>query len=311
MKVNVKLLLYFVAIAFLICSCEKDDEELPVSQPVSDVNIVAKNQMVEVSWENPTNELYQKSVLRYGDQEVELEKDQNYIVLENLTNGVEYSIEIISIDSNGTESEPVVVTATPDQFVTTYEGKDAFDGTYYREADGLRYKVEVSGSNLNYIMGTMSHYEWFFEGEVSNISDTSFVHDYVYSADPVYDEKKVISEGKDLKSNEFCIEIDDEVFYVRYGYKKISGDSSFLPGKYRRFYNDNYPEDEGTVSFYAEFDESGDGRFWTEDPQTEDTNESLVTWDNDQLLAGDYIFAEYKNEIYLISRDRDPLLKKQ
>ncbi len=316
MRFNVKVLISLISVSLLMFSCEKEDEqlpELPVSDPVTSVEVIAGNQKVEVFWVNPSNELYEQSILRYGDQEIELSKDQDSVVLENLINGTEYSIEIVSIDSNGTESEPVVVTATPEPFVTVYEAKDAEDGIYFREESGLRYKVEISGNNLSYIIGTTSHYEWFFEGPVSEENDTSFVFDYVYSADPIFAEREVINEGKDIQTNEFCIELYGETYYVRTALRKISGDASFLPGKYSRFYNRIESDGEEIFNnhYYAEFDEEGNGIFWNDDSQTDDNGETLVTWDNESLLNEDFIFAKYKNEIYLITKSRTTLLKKQ
>ncbi|MCP4181691.1 MAG: DUF4959 domain-containing protein [bacterium] len=293
---------------FGVTSCNKD-KDLDTIPPLAatEITVEALNSAVLLTWTNPSDEDFVLTKITYGEITIEVSKGENKRKIEDLTNGTEYTFDISTVDNAGNVSEPVSVKSTPDKYVSVVQGNDIEDGTFDRLNTTLPIEVTFSNSNCTQTMDAGGT-EYIWEGTWSFESDTTYKFDCEYYTID-YRGKVHVADIIKRKTSAFCYEYSDTIFFVEKVFRKIDGEEGFLQGSYRSYMIDNSTDMlsySDTTFFYANIIEDGNIVY-----SDSDGNSSTVTWNNQDLLNGDFLFVTYKDETYLITREESYLYNKR
>lgn len=296
-----------LVLIFFATSCSNDDIDTTPPQQTSEITAEPLNSAVLLTWVNPSDEDFALTKITYGETSIEVIAGESEKTIENLTNGTEYTFELSTVDNEGNISEPVSIKATPNKYVTVIQGNDIEDGTFIRDLGP--YSVTTVFSNTNCTQRTEAGgTEFIWEGTWSFENDTTYKFDCEYYTDDFRGITHVANIIK-RKSPGFCYSYSDTTFFVEMAYRKVDGSKSFLQGSYRYYKRDNSTDVSSysdTTIYYVEISEDG-----TINYSDSDGNSSSSIWDNQDLLNGEYLFATYKNETYLIIREESILYNKQ
>lgn len=301
--------LVFLGLLLVVISCGKDDPldvipPSPVSEvipptPVSEVSVKALNSSVVLTWTNPLSETFRKTKITYGDITIEVLKGINTAEIESLTNGVEYTFVISTIDVDGSNSSSVSIKSTPDQYVKLYKGTDIKDGTYDRLHSMYKFELIINknnSTNTMYLNG--SSYIW--KGTWSYKNDTTYVFNGGHYLNSSFAGLEHLSDVIKETTPLFCYETSDSTFLVRNAYVKIDGKDDFLPGSYKSYYNESWKDNPSSDSKTVRLVEiSADG---TIAYGNSDNKPTTGTWSNKNLLNGDFVFVTFRNHKYLVVR---------
>lgn len=300
--------LFLLGIILVATSCSKDEDldTIPPEQ-VTGITAEALNSAVLLKWINPTDEDFSLTKITYGETTIEVSAENNEKRIENLINGTEYTFELYTVDKEGNISEPITVDATPDKYVTIIQGNDIENGTYDRL--DASFPIEVVFNNTNCIQtmeagGT----KFIWAGTWSYENDTTYKFDCEYYTDDFRGITHVANLIK-RKTPVFTYEYSDTTFFVEKAYLKIDGEDGLLQGTYKSYIKD-ISEDvtsySDTTYFYANISQEG-----TIEYSDSDGNSDSGVWTNQDLLNGNFLFISYKEETYLIIREKSILYNKQ
>lgn len=302
------LVLTLVALILFATSCSKDKDldTLPPKQ-VTEVSAKALNSAVLLQWINPSDKDFLLTQISYEESTIEVSANNNEKKIENLVNGKQYTFKLCTVDKAGNISEPIVINATPDKFVTTIQGNDIVNGTFDRI--DTSFPVDIVFNNSNYVQ-TMKAGEtkYIWKGTWSFENDTTYKFDCEYYSD---DFRGVVHIANMIKRRTpvFTYKYSDSTFYVEKAYLKINGDEGLLQGSYKSYMkeiSDDTPSYNDTTYYYANISKEG-----TIEYSDSDGNTDSSVWDNQELLNGNFIFVTYKKETYLVIKEKSILYNKR
>ena len=308
LKMRNYLSLFLLGIILVATSCSKDDDiDTIPPEKVTGITAEALNSAVLLKWINPTDEDFLLTKITYGETIVEVSAEKNEKRIENLINGTEYTFELYSVDREGNISEPITVAATPDKYVTIVQGNDIVNGTFDRLNSSFPIEIVFNNSSCVQTMeagGT----KYIWEGTWSFENDTTYKFDCEYYTDDFQGVTHVANIVK-RRTPTFNYDYSDSTFYVEKAYLKIDGDEGLLQGTYKSYMkdiSDDAPSYSDTTFFYANVSQDGNIEYSDSDGNTDSGD-----WDNQDLLDGNFLFVTYKDESYLVIREKSILYNKR
>jgi len=307
---NFTKLFRFALLAIILLQACKSEEAKDTTPPLRVSDLIAEpvNQAVVLRWTN-TGENVKHFEITYGDQLLTLGTDKDFVRIDNLVNGQEYTFAMVVVGKNDVKSDPMTVIATPDKYVTQVEGKDFLSGTYRNTSYSLLTEVTITGNNYKKTL-TAGNNKFIWEGTLNKQNDTTYRFVVEYSMISNMGTTHVANIVEDHNSV-MCFSSlkGDSIYYVQTAYEKIEGDPKFLPGKYKRYiksYSDDWLPGNDTTYYYIDIDANGNiSRY-----DTFNLDVSNETWTNDDLLNGNYFFVTLNSRIYIIDKKNTQLSAK-
>ncbi len=304
MKLNLRTLIVLAGLALLVAACEKDNDETKVvpdttaPQVVSALKATAQNQKVLLEWGNPSDADFCKTVIVGNGKTIEVTKERTSAAVDGLTNGMEYSFEVYTIDNSGNKSSSVFATAKPDGYVTVLEGREFESGVYCQKGDPFSVEIKIDGSSYLRTLTNKQNEQFIWKGTVSKSNDTTYTFTYEYYTVSRMGTRHVANIENKINAM-LCYSIADSSFYAEQVYEKIEGDARFIAGKYRSYAKSvsvDVPSYSDTTYTYLEF--KADGSFSCVDSNYSDSD----SWTNNDLIANNYLFVKLNGKTYLIDR---------
>ncbi|WP_435654275.1 hypothetical protein [Cellulophaga baltica] len=311
MNILSKKLFLVLTVCGLFFSCSSDDGPAADTPPGAVVNLegIAQNEAVWLQWTNPTDTDLDKITISYNGVSTDIAKTAEAFKVEALTNKEEYTFEITVTDLAGNVSASTSVSATPDKYVALYDGIDVESGFYSKtESNGIIFDTTIDGANiLKRVFLPASGNEYFWEGTLVKNNDATFTYELEYYgiSNGVRDH---VADLVQVTNAVFSFEYDDQMRFASNVnvYEKVEGDENFLEGTYSSFLNttseDNSSFDEMT-SRTIEFTATNGVVL------TVKGEETLSSWNNQDLLDEKYIFVKYNSKTYLIENPSEYLAK--
>jgi len=142
-----------VVLALITWSCEKENEvDKTPPAVVSGIAVSTMNSSVKITWTNPGDEDFAKIKIVYGNNTIEATKEETEKIITDLENGSEYTFSFITVDKLGNESEPVIIKAKPDKYVTKTNAIPVASGTYSRIKPIFPSTITINNSQYKRIM---------------------------------------------------------------------------------------------------------------------------------------------------------------
>jgi len=305
MKNFTSYLILAVATLFFVACTKTENDSIP-PKGVSGLSATPMNQAVQLTWVNPVDEDFDKTKIIVESNIVEIPKDYNSVLIENMENGKEYLFEISTCDVNGNYSESITIKCTPYKYVTSIIGREIESGTYDAVHPTFPVGIVVNGNQYKRTMqagGT----KYIWEGTWQKTNDTTYTYNYEYYTD---DYRGIIHVANmvDKYNSAFCFDFKDTTFAVEEVYEKLEGPAGFITGKYmdyRKTTSDDEPSYNDTTHNFVTFTNDGVATY-NNDGTIETSN-----WDNQDLLDGKYLFVNINSRIYLIDRKKKYVFAKQ
>lgn len=290
-----------VVLALITWSCEKENEVDKTPPAVaSGIAVSTMNSSVKITWTNPGDEDFAKIKIVYGNNTIEATKEETEKIITDLENGSEYTFSFITVDKLGNESEPVIIKAKPDKYVTKTNAIPVTSGTYSRIKPIFPVTITINNSQYKRIMeagGT----QFIWEGTWGIENDTTCKFNYIYHTIDIRGDKHVAT--MDEKNNIAISYVHaDSTIYSETVFEKKEGSSDFLPGKYSYYLktvSSDAPSYNKSTYNYVTISEDGKVTYSDSNGGTESS-----TWSNSDLLNGRFIFVKGNSKTYLIIRDR-------
>ncbi len=117
---NILILLSLVISGIIIAGCDSMDdnfkqylEEYNYSGKIKNLAVLSGYQRVILTWENPKDQKSTKTLVVYGDQQLEFDHLVDSVSIQNLTSGSGYEFTVYTLDLSQNRSVPVSITALP------------------------------------------------------------------------------------------------------------------------------------------------------------------------------------------------------